>query len=75
MPENTAPQEGDRVRFTTGPLGLLEHVNASRFADKMVAEGEEGEYVGAHPSVDGWIVVKVGELFCPCHPSQIEVVR
>jgi hypothetical protein len=69
---------GARVRFTTGPLGLIKHPTQSKFEDESVNAGDEGSYIGPHPRFDeeGWHLVAVGDkLLCPCHHSQFEVVR
>ena len=65
-------REGERVRFTEGPLGLVASVTDTRFRPETVTAGDLGTYVGPHPLLDedGWHVVQVGELVCPCHESQ-----
>lgn len=73
---------GARVRFTRGPLGLLEAENDHRFAAETANIGDEGDYVGPHVNgelaAQGWHVVRV-ELeaagatvvrFAPVHTSQ-----
>jgi hypothetical protein len=72
---------GRRVRFGAS-LGLIEHPNATLFEHERVYAGEEGEYVGPHPSPDlaakHWHLVKIvidgREMFAPCHESQFDVI-
>jgi hypothetical protein len=74
---------GDPVRFTRGPLGLLESEGDFRFAPETVSAGDSGQYVGPHADAklaeQGWHTIRVeleGELvrFCPCHEGQFEAV-
>lgn len=70
------------VRFTAGPLGLVEHEQGTYFVPEVVSVGDVGEDVGLHPDPElaeaGWHLVRVRvgerELFCPCHERQFEEV-
>lgn len=65
-----------RVRFTRGPLGLLESEHSSRFVPEVVQKGDEGEYVGPHPVLAGWHIIRVTvdgqQRICPCAAAQFE---
>jgi hypothetical protein len=67
------------VRFTHGPLGLIDAANPYRFADPIVNVGDVGELIveGELPFAvpEDWALVKVGELYCPTHPATLEVIR
>lgn len=67
------------VRFTAGSLGLISPEDPYKFARETASAGEEGELVepADYPvSVpEGWVLVKVGDLYAPVHPSMIEPVE
>lgn len=67
------------VRFTLGPLGLVSADSPYKFAEEVVNEGDHGDMIvqGELPfSVpEGWVLVKVGELYAPVHPGMVEAVR
>ena len=68
-------KNGDRVRFV-GRMGKLIDPTDGRF-EGAVEAGEEGTYVGKHPSrkLKGWLLCKSADgLFVPVHPSHIEAV-
>jgi hypothetical protein len=67
-------QRGDRIRFTVGPLGLLESISSTRFVDATVKKGDEGIYQGPHPLIteEDWHIVQVGEWICPVHGGMID---
>ncbi len=66
---------GQQVRFTAA-LGLVKKdTPAGKFEAQIVEIGDLGEYIGPHPTIDGWSLIAVGEQFiCPCHSSQFEAV-
>lgn len=65
-----------RVRFTQDHLGLLDSPHDPRFnPDETANKGDLGEYIGVHPTIEGWHIIRVGELFCPCAPSMFEFVQ
>lgn len=66
---------GARVRFTSGPLGLVRCPEDTCFTAESVAVGDVGVYLGEHPLLDepGWHLVAVGALLCPCHESMFEL--
>lgn len=71
-------REGMRVRFTHGPLGLLESPDAFKFAEPVVGAGDFGTYVGAHATLDDWHIIRVilpgyPDLYAPVHRGQFEV--
>jgi hypothetical protein len=66
---------GDRVRFTKGPLGLVDLRDTSHFVERTVGVGDEGTVSRLVSNLDGWLYVDVGdELYCPVHPHLIERV-
>lgn len=71
-------QKGDFVRIVVGPLGLVAHVNATRFEDATVKEGDIAIYDGPHPKAEtdtdyqDWHILRFGGLLCPVHDSMIE---
>lgn len=71
----TAPRT---VRFTTGPLGLVENEDQIGFVDETVKAGDVGEVIGPHPRIDGWLLVRVDvagrSLLCPVPAAWIEDV-
>jgi hypothetical protein len=75
-----ALEKGARVRFTANRLGLVAHLDATRFEEETVEQGDEGTYLGPHPNprLDGWHVISVQkgerELFAPVHENQFEAV-
>jgi hypothetical protein len=64
------------VRFAKGPLGLVTADEPYHFVEQTVNEGDVGELIvqGELPFTipDGWVLVRVGDLYAPVHPSQIE---
>lgn len=68
---------GSRVRFTHGPIGLLEHEDAHKFAEPVAQAGDFGTYVREHPLLEGWHIVAVemdsGRFYAPVDRRQIEV--
>lgn len=68
-------EEGTPVVFTASHLGLISSIHASKFEDATVSRGDTGVYLGKHPDLNGWHLVRVGELFCPVHESQIRPVE
>lgn len=72
-------EPGTPVVFTAGRLGTLNDKDDFRFEDRIVKEGDEGVYVGPHPSshLDGWHLCTVDDegrtLFVPVMPEQFRV--
>jgi len=65
-----------KVRFTTGPLGVLTEANGVRFAEATVGEGDEGTiYEGSYSAPEGWLVIETEAGFVPVHPAMVEVVE
>jgi hypothetical protein len=66
------------VRFLGGPLGLVTADEPYRFVEQTVGEGDLGELIvqGELPIAvpDGWVLVRVGDLYAPVHPSSVERV-
>jgi len=56
-------QIGERVRFTTGPLGIIAADHLYRFVAEYVSSGDEGEVVPAESAPmavpSGWVLVKI----------------
>jgi hypothetical protein len=67
-------QPGQTVRFTTGPLGLIADENSAFFVEATAKAGDTGEYIGSHPYVDGWHMIRVGKYVCPCAPAHFEAI-
>jgi hypothetical protein len=69
---------GTRVRFTKGPLGLMDDDSGLKFKELVVNAGDEGVVSARTTNIDGWLIVDVpavGERFyCPVHPYMIERV-
>lgn len=57
-------------------LGLISHIDSTRFEEEVVEAGGEGYYFGPHPNpnLKGWhliaVVVDGRKLFCPCAEGQ-----
>lgn len=75
--------KGTRVRFTRGPLGLVDEFTGG-MEPETVDVGDEGTYEEPHPALDGWHYIEVevtsdgGEsrvLLCPCPDIYFEVVE
>jgi len=66
------------VRFTHGPLGLVDAAEPYRFQEGVVNVGDVGELIveGELPLEvpEGWSLVKVGELYCPTWAATLEVI-
>lgn len=64
------------VRFNHGPLGLVDAARPHRFVERTVNAGDVGRLIveGTPPFdvPDGWLLVKVDELYCPVHPAAID---
>jgi hypothetical protein len=73
-------QVGDKVRvIAEGRLGVLDpdDINGRSFhPDVFLHDGDEAEYAGAHPSIDGWHMLLVErdgfEYEAPVHRDQFE---
>lgn len=76
---------GTPVRFTVGPLGLVANTKRAKVepedvekgqqqGSETVTVGDEGTYIGPHPTVANWSLIAVGDLICPCHSSHFEVI-
>lgn len=74
-----------RVRFTTGPLGLVRADSPYHFVDEVVDVGDEGAMCveGDLPLdvPEGYVLVKAevtaadgAALYAPVHPSMVEAV-
>jgi hypothetical protein len=69
--------QGTRVRFTIGPLGLTEDPDSVWAVEQKVEVGDEGTYlrpVEGDTLLKDWHIVQVGELYCPVHISMFEEV-
>jgi hypothetical protein len=64
-------QKGTEVEFTTGPLGLTKN---GKFTSATANVGQKGEYLKPHPTIEGWVLIGVGGLICPCSPEHFKVV-
>lgn len=81
MPTMEKLAQGARVRFTAGPLGLIEHPDEDfKFAPETVQAGDEGEYHSPNPNprLPDWhlIAVEVAgrTLYAPVHAHQFEAI-
>lgn len=77
----TQLKHGDKVRFTANMLGVLnpdDPSGRSFHPDHFVKEGDEGSYLGPHPSIEEWHMTQVeidGTAYeCPVHEGQIEKI-
>lgn len=72
-------ENGTRVRFTHGPIGLLSDPDAMKFAEPVVQAGDFGTYLYEHPALDGWHIIEVvipevsTNLYAPVARAQFEV--
>lgn len=74
--EELEPGPGQRVRFTLGPLGVLDSVEAWRFERAIVVyDGDEGEVYGPHPNLSGWLLVTVMRPGIRSEPYYVPVHR
>jgi hypothetical protein len=52
-----------------GPMGTLDRIDATRFADEVVRRGDRGRYWGTHHDLPGWHIVEFdtpgGVRYCP----------
>lgn len=66
-----------RVRFTSGPIGLVTSDDPYRFVAETVTVGDVGLMLLPNEPLpfsipEGWRLVKVGPLYAPVHPEMIE---
>jgi len=73
-------KQGDRVKFTGGPFGMIDPTvgNGFKFADETVADGDTGTVaMGVGTMPDGWLAVAPDafpDRYVPVHPGMIERV-
>jgi len=67
-----------RVRFTFPALGLVSADEPRRFVERTVGIGDEGLLLveGDPPfeTAEGYVLVKVDDLWAPVDPAMIEVM-
>lgn len=66
------------VRFKIGPIGLVTADNPYKFVERTANVGDVGEMIvqGELPFTvpDGYVLVKVDDLYAPVDPAMVEVV-
>lgn len=73
-------KQGDRVAFTSGPLGMIDPTvgGGFKFADETVTTGDTGTVaIGVGTMPDGWVAVAPDafpDRYVPVHPEMIERV-
>jgi hypothetical protein len=66
------------IRFTRGPLGLVRADAPYHFVEETVGPGDTGDLIveGDLPFTvpEGYVLVRVGDLYAPVDPGMIEPV-
>ena len=77
-------ERGDPVTAIGGPFGVVATLDANRFEEELVRDGEVGSYCFPHPNPrleeEGWHMLaynfeRNGErvlLYCPLHEGQFK---
>lgn len=77
MSESTTLRYGQRVRFTSDALGMIDPASpGAKFVPETVGKGDEGEVVTAEGQMpDGWFAIRPDrypDRLVPVHPSMVE---